>query len=142
LRLLHALADWLRSLRVLKPLGVRGESAAAGFLRRKGYRILARAQRSRFGELDLVALDGRTVVFVEVKTRQSDQAGQPAEGVDAKKQRRLTRLAVGWLKQHRLLECPARFDVVAVLWPADGRPPTIEHFPNAFDAVGRWEFYS
>ncbi len=122
--------------------GKRGEQAAERYLRRRGYKILRRGHRSKPGELDLVALDGRTVVFVEVKARRSDEAGHPAEAVDARKQRRLTRLAVTFLKQHGLLEEPARFDVVAVTWPEGARRPTIEHFENAFDAVGRSEFYS
>jgi putative endonuclease len=62
--------------------------------------------------------------------------------VDAAKQRRLTRAAVTFLKRHGLLESPARFDVVAVTWPANQRRPTVEHFANAFEASGRWEFYS
>ena len=125
-----------------KPLGRRGEEAAERYLRRRGYKVLARGKRLRPGELDLVMLDGRTIVFVEVKTRQSQEAGHPAEAVDATKQRRLTRLAVTFLKRHGLLEYPARFDVVAVTWPGGRGRPQIEHFPNAFDAVGQWEFYS
>jgi putative endonuclease len=136
------LAAWLRRLTAAKPLGQRGETAAARYLKRLGYKIVARGSRLRPGELDLVAVDGRTVVFVEVKTRQSGEAGHPAEAVDTAKQRRLTRLAVTFLKRHGLLEYPARFDVIAVTWPADQRRPTIEHFKNAFDAVGKWEFYS
>ena len=122
--------------------GLRGERAAAKYLRRLGYKVLARGDRSKPGELDLVALDGPTVVFVEVKTRRSEESGHPAESVTPAKQRRLTRLAVTFLKRHGLLERPARFDVVAVTWPDDGRRPTIEHFRNAFDAAGRGELYS
>jgi putative endonuclease len=145
MRVLEALAGWLRRCfpaSIAKSLGSRGEDTAARFLRRKGYKILARSDRSRPGELDLVALDHSTVVFVEVKTRRSQDAGHPAEAVDAAKQRRLTRLAVTWLKRRGLLERPARFDVIAITWPESQRRPTVEHFPNAFDAVGRWEFYS
>ena len=137
-----AVATWLRRLLPEKPLGRRGESAAARHLRRQGYRILARGDRLWPGELDLVAMDGRTIVFVEVKTRQSQDAGHPSEAVDPAKQRRLTRLAVTFLKRHGLLEYPARFDVIAVTWPAGQRRPTIEHIPDAFEAVGKWEFYS
>ncbi len=140
-----AVANWLRRYFLASPppsLGRRGEDAAARFLRRKGYRILSRSDRSRPGELDLVALDDDTLVFVEVKTRRGSNSGHPAEAVDAAKQRRLTRLAVTWLKRRGLLERRARFDVIAVTWPDDRRRPTIEHFPNAFEAVGRWEFYS
>jgi putative endonuclease len=125
-----------------KTLGQRGEAAAARYLRRRGYKVLARGDRQGPGELDLVMLDRETIVFVEVKTRQSHEAGHPAEAVDAAKQRRLTLLAVTFLKRHRLLERPARFDVVAVTWPADTRSPIIEHIKGAFEAVGKWEFYS
>ena len=134
--------SWLRRLTASKPLGLRGEEAAARFLKRQGCEILARGSRLRPGELDLVVLDGQTIVFVEVKTRTSQQAGHPAEAVDEEKQRRLTRLAVVFLKRHGLLERKARFDVVAVTWPADHRRPTIQHIRNAFDAQGRWELFS
>jgi len=133
---------WLERLFPPKTLGQRGEAAAARYLKRRGYKILARGDRLQPGELDLVAADRETIVFIEVKTRQTHKAGHPADAVDAKKQRRLTRLAVTFLKRHGLLEHPARFDVVAITWPANRWFPTIEHFKNAFDAVGEWEFYS
>ena len=141
-RLRAILSDWRSRYFPRKSLGNRGERAAARYLRRKGYKIVARGSRLRPGELDLVAVDGRTVVFVEVKTRRSDQYGNPAEAVDLHKQRRLTRLAVTYLKRHGLLEYPARFDVVAITWPEDRRRPIIEHFENAFEAVGDGEYYS
>ncbi len=126
-----------------KPLGQRGEAAAARFLWRRRYKIIARGSRLGPGELDLVAVDtDRTIVFVEVKTRQSQKAGHPAEAVDHPKQRRLSRLAVTYLKAHGLLEYRARFDVIAVIWPQGKWFPKIEHFKNAFEAIGRDEFYS
>lgn len=125
-----------------RPLGPRGEAAAARYLRRRGYRIVARGDHSPIGEIDLVAVDGRTVVFVEVKTRASRDAGSPADAVNEQKQRRLTRLALSYMKRHDLLEYPARFDVVAVIWPANARRPEIEHFPAAFPAVGFDGMYS
>ncbi len=124
-----------------KTLGQRGEAAAARFLKKKGYIIVARSDRMRLGEIDLVAVDNRTVVFVEVKTRRSHEAGHPADAVDEDKQRRLTRLALTYLKRHNLLEYPARFDVVAVTWADDLREPTIEHFEHAFEAVGKWQLF-
>ena len=126
---------WLALDRRL-PLGRRGENAAARYLRRLGYVIVARGHRGLIGEIDLVAVDGRTLVFIEVKTRTSQDAGHPADAVDEKKQRRLTRLALAYMKRHDLLENPARFDVVAVTWPDKGRQPVIEHIPNAFEPVG------
>ncbi len=123
--------DWLWPK---KTLGQQGEAAAARFLRRRGYRILCRSSRSGWGELDLVALDGRTIVFVEVKTRHSSELIPPEEGVDLKKQHRLIRTAQNFLHFHGLEGYPCRFDVVAVTWPAGQRRPHIEHFPAAFQA--------
>lgn len=129
------LVEWWRRWFPPAALGRRGEAAAERFLRRRGHKIVARAQRSQFGELDLVTVDGRTVVFVEVKTRRSYAAGHPAEAVDTDKQRRLTRLALAYLKRHGLLEYASRFDVVAVTWPDAARKPVIEHYENAFEAA-------
>lgn len=131
----QSVSGWFERLFPTKTLGQRGEAAAARYLRRRRYKILARSDKFGRGELDLVALDGKTIVFVEVKTRQSDVLGHPAEAVDHRKQLKLTRLATAFLKRHRLQECPARFDVIAILWPADKWFPTIEHIKNAFDAV-------
>jgi putative endonuclease len=139
---LNRLVCWLRRISPKKTLGQRGEDKAAWFLKRLGYKILARGRRLASGELDLVALDGRTIVFVEVKTRTSHDVGHPADAVDAIKQRKLTRLAVTFMKRHGLLDFPSRFDVVAITWPEGRGNPTIEHFKNAFDAVGQGEFYS
>ncbi len=119
-----------------RSLGQRGEDAAAKFLRKLGYIIVARGHRDRIGEIDLVAVDGRTVVFVEVKTRTSQDAGHPADAVDDDKQRRLTRLALAYLKRYDLLECSARFDIVAITWPDLKSKPKIEHFKNAFEPIG------
>jgi putative endonuclease len=138
----RSLSGWFRRLVPKKTFGQRGEAAAARYLRRRGYKILARSDRFGPGELDLVALDQKTIVFVEVKTRRSTLAGHPSDAVDAVKQRRLTRAAVTFLKRHGLLECPARFDVIAITWPANKWFPTIEHIRDAFEAVGQWEFYS
>ena len=97
---------------------------------------------NRFGEIDLIALDGPTLVFVEVRTRRSLQAGHPAESITTEKQARLTRAALAFLKQKGLLEQPSRFDVVAVTWPEDSRSPRIEHYKNAFEPIGRGQLYS
>ncbi|MCA9074437.1 MAG: YraN family protein [Planctomycetaceae bacterium] len=115
-------------------LGDRGERVAAKFLKRKGYRILARQSRSRIGEIDLIAQDGEVIVFVEVKTRSSANAGHPAEAITFTKRKQLTRAALAWLKRRRLLEHHSRFDVIAITW--EDRDPVIEHFQNAFEAVG------
>jgi len=142
--------SWKRQLRAWlaerffrrKSLGARGEDAAARFLKKLGYVILERGYDSRLGELDIIALDGRTIVFVEVKTRTSADAGHPAEAIDARKQRRMTQAALAYLKAKRLLENSARFDVIAITWSTTTRTPIIEHYKNAFEATGSGQLFS
>jgi putative endonuclease len=122
-------------------LGDKGERLAVRYLKKQGYRIVARKSRSRIGELDVVAVDGDCIVFVEVKTRSSHVAGQPVEAVTGAKQQQLTRAALAWLKSRGLLERRARFDVVAITW-ADGGNPEIQHFRNAFEPTGRGQMFS
>ena len=134
---------WLRQFRRAPTLGQRGEQAAARYLERLGYIIVARSDRSRFGELDIVAVDGQTIVFVEVKTRSGCSFDEhPADAVDEDKQRRIARLALLFMKRHELLEYGVRFDIVAVLWPADRQAPHIEHFPHAFEAPGPADWFA
>ena len=123
-------------------LGDEGERLAARFLRRQGYTILARRYRTALGELDLIARDGACIVFVEVKTRRTELAGQPHEAVDTHKQVQLTRLALAFLKRYRLLEQRARFDVVSIVWEGTSREPQIIHYRNAFDPPGRGQMFS
>lgn len=143
MKLLNHIRDRFRAIRQPKPLGHLGETAAARYLKRQGYIIVARGQRDKLGEIDLIAVDGRTVVFVEVKTRRSEDAGHPAESVDKEKQRRLTRLALAYLRRHDLLEHQARFDVIAIVWSAGQRKPAkFEHFRHAFEAVGKGQMFN
>jgi len=123
-------------------LGDAGERLAARHLRRAGLRVLLRRYRTPQGEIDLICREGQTVVFVEVKTRRGTGKGLPAEAVDLAKQRQLTRLALAFLKQHRLLDHPARFDVVGIVWPGADTPPVITHYRNAFEAQGLRQMYS
>jgi putative endonuclease len=134
--------DWFAGRFPKKSLGDRGEDAAAKFLKRQGYHILARSLDLPLGELDIIAVDGRTVVFVEVKTRRSDDAGRPEEAIDQRKEQRMTQASLAYLKSNRLLNYSARFDVVAITWPDDARKPAIEHFKNAFSPVGSGQFFS
>ena len=116
--------------------GTRAEHAAERFLRKLGYRILVRNFTCDVGELDLIVLDKSTIVFVEVRSTEEADGTGPAASVDDAKQRRLTRLALYFLKQKKLLEHAARFDVLTVSWPEGRKEPAIEHFKNAFEAVG------
>src|SRR5947209_4456282 len=115
--------------------GTRSERAAQRFLRRLGYRIVRWNHRNELGEIDIIAIDGSCVVFIEVRSTQGADAGRPAESVDLAKQRRLTQLALRFLKDHRLLGEPARFDVLAISWPVGDKEPNIVHHKAAFEAV-------
>ena len=114
--------------------GNRGERLAAKTLTAKGYRILLRNCRNRFGEIDLIALDADTIVFVEVKTRSQVHHGRPEDAMTRGKQRSLSRAALAWLHKNRLHDRRCRFDVVAILW-REGQEPIIEHYQSAFDAT-------
>jgi putative endonuclease len=95
-------------------LGKSGEDLAVDELRRLGYAILARRYRTRHGEIDVVAREGETLVFVEVKARTTREFGQAAEAVTPGKQRRVISMAIDYLARHRLTEVACRFDVVAI----------------------------
>jgi putative endonuclease len=114
-------------------LGEGGENAAARFLRGLGYRIIERNFRCELGEVDIIARDGKTLVFVEVKTREQDDPA-PEEQVDAAKQHQLTRAARVYLSRYGSPQPPARFDVVGIVWPP-GRSPQIRHTIDAFEAT-------
>src|SRR3954465_7490563 len=98
--------------------GTRSERAAARFLRALGYRVVARNFACPLGELDLVALDGTTIAFVEVRSTEGADLNRPAVSVDLDKQKRLTRMALFFLQKKRLLNHAARFDVLLLSWPA------------------------
>lgn len=112
--------------------GDRGEAMAAEYLRENGYEILASQFRCRFGEIDLIAWDGDTLCFVEVKTRTNTQMGLPREYVTGKKRERIRKTALFYLSSHDL-DCPARFDVAEVYAAAPGDPNArIEYLEDAF----------
>jgi len=114
-------------------LGRAGEVEAARFLARRGLVILERNLRSRLGEIDLLACDGQTLVFVEVKARRGSPGDPPQAAVDARKRARLGRLALGYLAACRLGERSCRFDVVAVSFDEAGGITATRHIRNAFD---------
>ena len=141
-KLLNKSRSWLRSLLRPMPLGERGELVAARFLKQTGYRVVTTRLKQRYGEIDIVAVEGQTIVFVEVKTRRLDLTTQPAEAVDETRQRRLTRAALAFQKYHGLLEYPSRFDVIEIVWAADSKKPEIRHLVDAFPAVGTGQMYN
>ena len=115
-------------------LGKLGEDLACGALAQRGYAILARRYRTKLGEIDIVARDGLTLVFVEVKARAGDDFGGGAAAVTRWKQRRLALMALDYVARHRLEDRPCRFDVVTVD-VLECQPPRVEIYENAFDST-------
>jgi putative endonuclease len=114
-------------------LGKWGEDLACAELQRRGYEILARRYRCRFGEIDIVCRHRGATVFVEVKTRSDDAYGGGELAVTPAKQRQIGRMAVDFLSRRRLHDEPCRFDVVAISL-ATGRP-RVDVYENAFDVA-------
>ncbi len=113
-------------------IGRRGEDAAVAYLERAGMRVVDRNWRDGRGELDIVALDGDTLVICEVKTRMTDGQGTPEEAVSAAKRRRLVRLAASYVSAQGLEPCQIRFDVIALRVIADDRA-LLRHHRAAFE---------
>jgi len=114
-----------------KLLGDRGERAASTLLKRQGHRILARNYRCPAGEIDLITLDGTTLVFVEVKTRSSDAFADPEQAVGHRKQKRIIRAAECYRQVKGAQAYPCRFDVVSIVMQPNGRPKP-RHIRDAF----------
>ncbi len=114
-------------------LGALGERLAADHLLRAGYVLIECNWRSRYGELDIVAADGRALVFCEVKTRALDDP-LPEDQVNGFKQHQITKAARYYLSRYGVPQPPSRFDVIAIVWP-EGRAPEVRHTTDAFDAT-------
>ncbi|MDI6776719.1 MAG: YraN family protein [Syntrophales bacterium] len=114
--------------------GKRGEDIAVDYLTRAGYRIIERNYRCLFGEIDIVAKDKDSVVFVEVKSRKSEEFGDPQLSVGLDKQRKISRISLNYIEEKGLHHCNARFDVVAVKMLPVGNEE-VELIQNAFDLV-------
>jgi len=114
-------------------LGEESEAVAARYLKKKGYRILEKNYRTGVGEVDLIAMDKKVVVFVEVKARRSFRFGDPKNAVTPAKQRKIAMTALSYLKKTGQMRSPARFDVVTVAWERDEDLPVIELVKNAFE---------
>ncbi len=113
--------------------GTEGENLAAAFLTKKGYRLLERNYRTSFGEIDMIAQEAETLVFVEVKARSTRGFGLPYEAVDRRKQGKMSRVALAYLSWKRIENCPCRFDVVSIINDAGHIEITL--FRNAFEWV-------
>ncbi len=111
--------------------GKLGEDIAIDYLEKEGYRIVERNYRCVFGEIDIVARDGKVLVFVEVRSRRSAKYGYPQESIGLNKRKKISKIALNYLKEKQLLGCHARFDVVAVKMLPECYK--VELIKNAFD---------
>ena len=126
-------------------VGAYGERVAAIFLERQRYIILERSYRLRSGEIDVIAVwKRRVVVFIEVKTWAEcrENIGGPSDAVDEAKQEKITKTAMIYMKRHRLLESAGRADVIEIVLGRIPGRPSIRHFENAFEAVGKFQMFS
>lgn len=114
-----------------KTTGTVGEDIAVKFLIRKGYHILERNWRIKGGEIDIVADDGGTIVFVEVKSRTSTEYGRGEEAITPHKKEKIISAAKACLR-HKGQDRPCRFDVIAILFEKNGKVKEINHIENAF----------
>lgn len=115
--------------RLLK--GKEGEDLAVNYLKRAGFRIVERNFRCRFGEIDIIAKDGETLVFLEVKTRTSASYGDPEAAVDQAKQKKISLVSLHYLQSRNIADIPVRYDVVAVERSSAG--DQIRLIKDAFD---------
>ena len=114
-------------------LGKEGEKRAAKFLKSKGYKIVARNVRFSIGEIDIIVQIEKTIIFIEVKTRQSAEYCHPREVVDKKKRQKIKQMAMQYYrnKKYSKMGFAIRFDIITLIWP-EGEEPKIEHFIDAF----------
>ena len=122
--------------------GRRAERFAARYLRRQGCRILGRNVDDRLGEIDLLALDGQTIVVVEVRSSETKTFDELAATVNHEKQRRLTDATLRFVQRRKLWNVGVRFDVIALRWPPGAREPEVRHYRHAFQSVGKYQFHS
>lgn len=112
--------------------GDQGEEIASSYLGSHGYRIIERNFTCKGGEVDIIAMKDKVLVFIEVKTRRDLSYGVPQLAVNSFKQRQISKAALTWLSKNRKHDQDARFDVIGILLSSDGRH-RIEHIVNAFE---------
>lgn len=122
--------------------GRRSERIAEAWLRKHGFHILGRNIVERVGEIDLLALDGETIVIVEVRSTERADPAPLSSTINQTKQRRLAQAALRFLQRRKLLDVNVRFDVLLIGFPADAREPTILHHRHAFESSERFQFFT
>ena len=123
-----------------KQIGDKGEKLAEDFLKRKEYEIIQRNYRCRMGEIDIIAKQDDVIVFVEVRTKQTESFGPPEQSVTSGKINRITKAALSYLQEKELAGRTCRFDVIAIMFPKGSREPRIDHIENAFELSRKYMY--
>ena len=123
-----------------KELGAKGEKLAVKFLKRGGYSIIQRNYRCKLGEIDIIAERDKTLVFVEVRTKQTEEFGPPQYSITAAKRRQISKVALSYIREKNLIEQSCRFDVIGITLSSESRKPRIEHIENAFELSRRYTY--
>lgn len=121
-----------------RQFGLLAEQTAVNFLKKRGYKIVLRNYRTRLGEIDIIAYEKDTLCFIEVKSRKTQNFGNPKEKVDLKKQTQIIRCAVKYLQDQHLLDRKIRFDVVSISYNL--KIPTFELIEHAFELNERCRY--
>ncbi len=121
-----------------KELGKKGEEIALRFLKKKGYRLIEKNYVCKMGEMDIIAKEKDTLVFIEVKTRTSTEFGPPQLAVNSRKQRQLSKVALNYLNEKRLKDVKARFDVVSVRYSQN--EPELDLIKDAFELDAEFSY--
>ncbi len=123
-----------------KKIGFEGEKLAAKYLKRKGYKIVQTNYRCKLGEIDIVAEQNKIIVFVEVRTKHSEKLGLPQYSINTAKRGQISRAALCYIKEKKIVDQTCRFDVIAITFPSDSKEPKFEHIENAFELSRRYTY--
>jgi putative endonuclease len=123
-----------------KEIGFEGEQIAAKYLKRKGYKIIQKNYRCKLGEIDIIAEQNKTIIFVEVRTKHTEKLGLPQYSVNSAKMGQISKAALWYIKEKKITDQACRFDVIAITFPSKSDEPKIEHIENAFELSRKYTY--
>lgn len=123
-----------------KALGSKGEDIAVNFLKKKGYKIIQRNYRCKYGEIDIIAKCNNVYAFIEVRTIQAENFGIPQDFITITKTDHISKSALNFIKEESLFDHTCRFDLITITFSHILREPKIEHIENAFELSNRYKY--